>query len=69
MRAAPLLLLLLASPALGFSAAERRAIESHGPWPPAFVADPSNRASGNKDAVELGCGFGATCTVVVRNGS
>jgi cytochrome c peroxidase len=53
-RAAVLLLLAFAPPALGFSDAERRAIEAHGPWPPAFAADPSNRASGNTDAVELG---------------
>ena len=31
-----------------------RAIASHGPWPPQFRPDPSNRASGNRDAIELG---------------
>jgi cytochrome c peroxidase len=44
-----------ASPALlDFSAGERRQILSLGPWPPPFVADPSNRVSGRADAIELG---------------
>ena len=38
----------------GFSEAEARAILRHGPWPPAWAPDPSNRASGNPAAVELG---------------
>lgn len=37
-----------------FDAAERRAILAHGPWPPAFTPDPSNRVSGNPVAVALG---------------
>ncbi len=49
--------LLLASAAQAahpFSDAEIRAIASHGPWPPALRADPSNRVSGNKAAIDLG---------------
>jgi len=34
--------------------AERAAVLAHGPWPPAFTPDPSNRVSGNPDAVALG---------------
>ena len=49
-----LLLAALAPAALAFTEAETRAIAAHGPWPPAFAPDPSNRASGNKDAIELG---------------
>lgn len=30
---------------------------SHGPWPPAFVADPSNRVSGLPAAIKLGKGL------------
>lgn len=30
---------------------------SHGPWPPAFVADPSNRVSGQPNAIALGEGL------------
>jgi cytochrome c peroxidase len=37
-----------------FSDEERSAILAHGPWPPAFTPDPSNRVSGNADAIELG---------------
>jgi len=44
----------LAPAALAFTDAEVRAIASHGPWPPAFAPDPSNRASGNPDAIEFG---------------
>jgi cytochrome c peroxidase len=33
---------------------ELRRILAHGPWPPARRADPSNRASGNVDAIALG---------------
>ncbi|MET0682882.1 MAG: cytochrome c peroxidase [Casimicrobiaceae bacterium] len=39
---------------LGFSDAEIRRIVSHGPWPPEPQRDPSNRASGNKNAVAWG---------------
>jgi cytochrome c peroxidase len=55
MRRALLILLLAVVPAAAaFTEAEVRAIASHGPWPPAFRPDPSNRASGNPDAIELG---------------
>jgi cytochrome c peroxidase len=47
-------LLAAATGAQAFTDAEVRAIASHGPWPPAFRADPSNRASGNPEAVKLG---------------
>jgi cytochrome c peroxidase len=53
-RALVLLLAALAPAALAFTDAEERAIAAHGPWPPAFAPDPSNRASGNRDAIELG---------------
>lgn len=33
---------------------EEARILAHGPWPPAFVPDPSNRASGEPLAIELG---------------
>jgi cytochrome c peroxidase len=50
-----LLVLVAAAPsAFAFSEAEVRAVAAHGPWPPAFQADASNRASGNPQAVELG---------------
>jgi cytochrome c peroxidase len=39
---------------LGLSADEVAAIVSHGPWPPAFEPDPTNRASGRPAAIELG---------------
>lgn len=48
------LLLAAATQAAAFSDAEVRAIAAHGPWPPALRPDPSNRASGNKEAIELG---------------
>jgi cytochrome c peroxidase len=48
------LLLAAATQAAAFSDAEVRAISGHGPWPPVSVPDPSNRASGGKDAIELG---------------
>lgn len=48
------LLLAAVQSAHAFSIAEIRAITSHGPWPPAFKADPSNRVSGNRQAVDLG---------------
>jgi cytochrome c peroxidase len=37
-----------------FSDAESRAILRHGPWPAPWAPDPSNRASGNAEAVALG---------------
>jgi cytochrome c peroxidase len=47
--------LLAAAPAVAaFTEAETRAIAAHGPWPPAWRADPSNRASGNREAIALG---------------
>jgi cytochrome c peroxidase len=49
------LALLAAAPAAQpFTEADIRAIVSHGPWPPPFRADPSNRVSGNREAIELG---------------
>jgi cytochrome c peroxidase len=41
-------------PAPQLSDAERAAILAHGPWPPAFTPDPSNRVSGNAGAIALG---------------
>ena len=50
--------LLFAAPAAGqdvsFAPAERERILQHGPWPPAFARDPSNRLSGRTDAAEFG---------------
>ena len=40
--------------AVDFTADERARILSHGPWPPARVADASNRADGRADAIALG---------------
>ncbi|MBX9588448.1 MAG: c-type cytochrome [Hyphomonadaceae bacterium] len=40
--------------AVTFSADERAAILAHGPWPPPRHPDPSNRVSGNRDAISLG---------------
>ncbi|HKU46317.1 MAG TPA: cytochrome c peroxidase [Burkholderiales bacterium] len=37
-----------------FTPAEIRAILAHGPWPAPLEADPTNRASGQRAAVELG---------------
>jgi cytochrome c peroxidase len=37
-----------------FSEAETRAILRHGPWPAPWTRDPSNRASGDAQAIELG---------------
>jgi cytochrome c peroxidase len=39
---------------LDFTEAETRAILRHGPWPAPWAPDPSNKASGNADAIELG---------------
>jgi cytochrome c peroxidase len=37
-----------------FTDSDIRTILSHGPWPPADVRDPTNRASGKPDAIEFG---------------
>jgi cytochrome c peroxidase len=37
-----------------FTASERATILSLGPWPPAAIRDPGNRASGNAEAIALG---------------
>ncbi len=37
-----------------FSSAEKQAIARHGPWPQPVLRDPSNRGSGNADAIALG---------------
>ena len=37
-----------------FTESEVRAILAHGPWPTPIASDPSNRASGQRAAVELG---------------
>ena len=39
---------------LDFTAAERRAIAQHGPWPVAWHGDPTNRVSTASAAIELG---------------
>lgn len=39
---------------LDFSAAERRSIVQHGPWPPRPARDPGNAVAGRADAVALG---------------
>jgi cytochrome c peroxidase len=51
-----LLLLLLGAPALAatFTDEEARRIQAHGPWPAPWSRDPSNRVSGDKDAIDLG---------------
>jgi len=53
-----LALLCVAAPAaaelLPFTDAEVRRILSHGPWPMAWMPDPSNRVSGNAAAIALG---------------
>ena len=41
-------------PPVTFSAAERAAILAQGPWPAPQRPDPSNRYSGNADAIALG---------------
>ena len=63
-RAAPLLLIAGAALAqlphaqaqqlLEFTDAETRAILRHGPWPAPWSRDPTNRVSGNPQAIELG---------------
>jgi cytochrome c peroxidase len=42
------------APPVTFSEEERAAILAHGPWPPAFTPDPSNRVSGDPAAIALG---------------
>jgi cytochrome c peroxidase len=37
-----------------FTEQEKAAILQHGPWPPAFKPDPSNRVSGKPEAIALG---------------
>jgi cytochrome c peroxidase len=56
MKRAPLVFLLVCAPALAasFTDEEARKIQSHGPWPAPWSADPSNRVSGNKNAIDLG---------------
>jgi len=39
---------------LDFSPEEIRRIRQHGPWPPPSARDPSNRVSGNAEAIALG---------------
>src|SRR4029079_10747854 len=39
---------------LDFPDAEKRAILRHGPWPAPWTPDPTNRASGNPEAIALG---------------
>src|SRR5438477_8228927 len=41
-------------PPVAFSEEERAAILAHGPWPPTFTPDPSNRVSGDPAAIALG---------------
>jgi cytochrome c peroxidase len=53
-RALLCLLFAAAQAAQAHSDAELRAIALHGPWPPAFGPDPSNRVSGDKEAIALG---------------
>lgn len=48
------LLAATAAAAEPFSEAEVRAILAHGPWPTPIAADPTNRASGTRAAIELG---------------
>ncbi len=40
--------------AVRFTAEERAFVRSHGPWPPAFRPDPSNRLSGDPAAIAWG---------------
>jgi len=43
-----------AAPVAALTRTQSEAIIRHGPWPPPFVRDPSNRVSGNPLAIELG---------------
>jgi cytochrome c peroxidase len=47
-------LALKPEPPVTFNEEERAAILAHGPWPPAFSPDPSNRVSGDPAAIALG---------------
>jgi cytochrome c peroxidase len=50
-----LVALLAGAPAaFAFTEPEVRAVAAHGPWPPALRPDPSNRVSGNREAIDLG---------------
>jgi cytochrome c peroxidase len=40
--------------ATALSGAEIARVVEHGPWPPPFSRDPTNRVSGNPDAIDLG---------------
>ena len=40
--------------ALDFTEAETRAILRHGPWPAPWSPDPTNRVSGQSEAIALG---------------
>ena len=44
----------LAAQLLDFSEAEQHAILRHGPWPAPWAPDPSNRVSGNPEAIAFG---------------
>ena len=44
----------LSAQVLDFSEAEQRAILRHGPWPAPWTPDPTNRVSGNPEAIVLG---------------
>lgn len=44
----------LAQTAASLPAPQQRAILQHGPWPPPWVADPSNPVSGDENAAALG---------------
>jgi cytochrome c peroxidase len=56
MKSVGLLLVLVGASALAatFTDEEARKIAAHGPWPAPWNGDPSNRASGNANAIDLG---------------
>jgi cytochrome c peroxidase len=56
MKGACLLLVFVSASALAasFTDEEVRKIQSHGPWPAPWSGDPSNRVSGNANAIDLG---------------
>jgi cytochrome c peroxidase len=56
MKRGAFLLLVLCATALAanFTDEEARKIQSHGPWPAPWSPDPSNRVSGNANAIDLG---------------
>jgi cytochrome c peroxidase len=45
---------LAQAPPPAYSPGEIRSIQAHGPWPQPVLRDPSNRVSGNADAIALG---------------